>query len=386
MIFSKKTAEEKNIKEIGFEEREKRTPVVGYLLLIAMTIVVLWLGISALNDLYDVPQKPQTLSTCASGYISYRWEDNWHMQEMIQQPYFAYPETVKGSEECIFSDIEIKYGADKIFAETKALRKELGSLRNGLMMKQGQLESLRQQYGLGLTERIAVEKQPAYNTEEIKSQLSALEPEVASLQSELSKKELEFKPFEEKLKSAYKDIQKENRSLWRWHDFYAFLLQVIFVFPLFFLLLKFYFRLSAKNSPYLIIITFLLVPASIFVLDIVFVYFWGLFLGRILEDLWNFIKNIQILKSLISYLGMIIAALIFGGSVYLLQKKIFNPKRVALKHLRDKKCPNCSFSLDLSKNFCSNCGTKILEKCQKCGESRYADLPVCRYCGDKRIN
>ncbi|MEK7453058.1 MAG: zinc ribbon domain-containing protein [Patescibacteria group bacterium] len=387
MIF-RKEKEEKNIKEIGFEERERKTPFLGYLLLVAMVIVMLWLGFFALDDLYNVPKKPQNLSYCSDSYTIYKWEDAWRRNmEVLQKPDFSYPKFAPQSagiqDECDFSDIEKEFEIPKIFSTTKALRMEILEIQNNLINQENILSSSREQYSLGLTERIAVEKQPLYSTEKIKIELSALEKDVAFLRVELDNKKREFKPFEEELRNLYSKIQEKQRSLWIWHDFYAFLLQIIFVFPLFFGLLSLYFKLSAKNSPYLIIATFMLIPASIFIIDITFVYFWGLFLGRILEEIWLFIRDIEILRSLLSYIGMILSALIFGGAVFFLQKRIFSPKRIALRHLRDQKCPNCSLSLYLSKQFCSNCGSEILIKCQMCGKERYKYLSTCQYCGNK---
>jgi len=50
-MFWKKKQKQEDSKEIGFEERERKTPVAGYVLLIAMTIISVWLGFTALNDL-----------------------------------------------------------------------------------------------------------------------------------------------------------------------------------------------------------------------------------------------------------------------------------------------------------------------------------------------
>jgi hypothetical protein len=380
-----KNKEQKNTNEIGFEERERKTLVLGYVLLIAMAIVTTWLGFLALNDLDNVPQKPEALSTCANPYLQYEWQDAWHKNPRE----YGYPSVYEYNpkpKDCIFSKLERKYKIDETFNESKELRDEIKDLKEKLRPKESELNFLKQNYQLGLTEKIA--KAPdggIYKSEEIAQKIKVLEKEVVLLRGQLSEKELKLKPYEDELKDLYAKVQADLKSEWRWHDFYSFLLQGIFVFPLFFFLLRAYFRLSAKNSPYLIIFTFLLIPVSLFILKIVFVYFWGLFLGKILEVIWNFIKEVQILKSLISYFGMILAATVFGGAVYFLQKKIFDPKRVAQRHLRDKKCPNCSFSLDLSKNFCSNCGHKIMEKCENCGKNRYSDLPVCQYCQYRKL-
>ena len=381
-MFKRKAQEQNN--EIGYEEGERRTPLLGYVLLIAMAIVTMWLGFLALSDLDNVPQKPEALSTCSYPYLQYEWQDVWHEHPMEYGYPSVYEYTPK-PEDCVFSDIERKHEADRVFNESKDLRDEISDIEEELFPKESELNILKQNYQLGLTEDIA--KVPGggiYDTSKTAADIVPLEKEVTDLRASLNEKKELLKPYDDELKDIYKNVQADLRSEWRWHDFYSFLLQGIFVFPLFFFLLRAYFRLSKKNSPYLIIFTFLLMPVSVFILKIIAVYFWGLFLGKILEVIWNFIKEVELLRSLISYFGMIAAAAIFGGAVYFLQKKIFDPKRVALRHLRDKKCPNCSFDLELTKEFCSNCGHKILEKCDKCDKDRFVDLPVCQNCGDRK--
>ncbi len=373
--------DKKNTNEIGFEERERKTPFLGYVLLVAMVIVVFLLGSSALDDLKNIPKKPETLSFCSSKYIEYGWEYSFRDAYLNRDYYKTYfPQ--QSSKECNFSEIEKKYGIDKIFSETKSDRKEITEIKNSIYQKELELQKLKQNYELGLLEDIA-DAPKVFKDKNISENIQNLESEIALLKASLSQLESNLEPSEKLLKEKYALLQKEYKKSWKLYEFYVFLLQALFVFPLFFALLKFYFRLSAKNSPYLIIFTFLLIPASIFVVQIVFVYFWSLFLGSLLETLWSFIKDFQILKSLLSYLGMILSALIFGGAVYLLQKRIFDPKRLAKRRLRDKKCPNCSFSLDLSSKFCSFCGQKIMKECLSCKKNRYIDLDFCGYCGKK---
>ena len=383
MIFGKNKGEFKKeqTKEIGFEERERKTPFLGYVLLIAMAFVVLWLGFAALDDLRDVPQKPEALSNCASGYIMYEWQDSFHERRAYNYSPYLY-EKDSLTEDCVFSAIEKKHGVDKIYNSSKEARDKLNDLNSQLFEKQNQLNILREQYGIGLIEDIA-RKPGIYSPKEIGATIPELEKEVENIIAEVDSLEVLLKPSDDQLKEVYQKVQKEDRVSWRWYDFKVFVLELIFVLPVFYLLIRHYFKLARKNSPYSIILTFLLIPFSIFLLKMVFVYLWGLFLAVILEIIWNFIANIKLLKSLLTYVGMILSAGVFGGLVYLLQKKIFDPKRVALRHLRDKKCPNCSFSLDLAKDYCSSCGHKMLQKCEKCGEKRYSDLSVCQHCGDR---
>ena len=376
----------KNTNEIGFEERERKTPILGYILLIAMSIVVLMFGFATLDDLSKIPQKPEKLSYCSADYFSYGWEYSFRE---YNQPYYeryydrSYRPPLR-KKECVFAEIEKKYGIEELFLETSSDRKELRELKDKIEKNEFDIQRLKQDYQTELLEKIANSPNTAEN-KSVSIKIQELESQTSILKISSSKLEKKLKPSEDILQEKYDSLKKEYKSSWTKYDLYVFLWQLVLVFPLFFILLRYYFKLSAKNSPYLIILAFLLIPASIFVIQILFVYFWGLFIATTLEFIWNIVKNIQILKSLLSYLGMLISALIFGGAVYFLQKKIFNKKRIALRHLRDRKCPNCSFSLELSKNFCSNCAHKILEKCTECGKDSYADLEVCQYCRYRKL-
>lgn len=398
-------------KEIGYEERERKTPLAGYVLLIAMTIASLWLGFSALDDLQSVPAKPQALSSCAVPFIAYGWQDAWrysgpyydYAREPIYNPEAAYPYPAKqnasASQTCAFSEIEKRHNIPSIFEESKNIRDEVIGLQADISQKQtliyqaqSSTDELRRQYELGLQEKGVQMPGSIYSPEQLQMQLApleirrdALEKDINAANEKIATLSVKLKPYNEELAQAYEIAVANWRAQWRWYELWVFLLQSLFVFPFFFIALKTYFRLSAQNSPYAIIAAFTLITASLFVLYIAAVYFWSLFLAVILEALWNLITRIRILKSIITYAGMLLTIFLFGGAVYLLQKKIFNPARVSLRYLRDNRCPSCRFSLDISKNFCPHCGEQILEKCLVCQSARFVRMAVCPYCGDRKM-
>ena len=57
----------------GFEESERKTPKAGYLLLLAMFVATLFFGWRATDALQDVPTKPESLSSCASPFLNYKY-------------------------------------------------------------------------------------------------------------------------------------------------------------------------------------------------------------------------------------------------------------------------------------------------------------------------
>src|SRR3989344_954352 len=409
--------EKQEHKEIGFEERERKTPIAGYILLIAMAIISWWLGSMAIGDLEKVPAKPQAFSACSVPYTVYGWQDAWRYSgpyyDYQTQPVYEKPApypspALEGTPPqelrlvqttCAFSELEKKYGIPAVFEQTKSSRDQINALQTQTNRKQADLnkiqfdlENFRSAYQLSLSEKIAQVEGRLYNTAELQAKLAELESQntmlvkdIANLQAQTTTLADQLKPSNAEIQALYQKALSDWRWAWRWHEFMVFLLQALFVFPFFFGVLKLYFRLSARNSPYTVIATFLLAVASVFVIQMVCVYFWSLFLAIIIETLWGIIKESQLLRSLLSYAGMLLSIAVLGGAVYVLQKKIFSPGRVALRRLRENKCPSCQFSLKLADAFCPHCGERILEQCKKCQKMKYAHLPVCPHCGDRKV-
>ena len=76
--------------------------------------------------------------------------------------------------------------------------------------------------------------------------------------------------------------------------------------------------------------------------------------------------------------------IIFGGAVFLLQRKVFDTRRVTIRRFRSKQCPQCQTSLDLAINFCPNCGYQVKALCESCKGARYVGMPVCPACGARK--
>ncbi len=87
-------------------------------------MVVLLFGFATLDDLSNVPKKPEALSFCSSKYVKYGWEYSFRDDVYLNRDYYKTYFPQQSSEECNFSEIEKKYGIDKIFSETKSDRKK----------------------------------------------------------------------------------------------------------------------------------------------------------------------------------------------------------------------------------------------------------------------
>ncbi len=167
------------------------------------------------------------------------------------------------------------------------------------------------------------------------------------------------------------------------YNFIVFLLRLLFVLPFFILSLRYYFKLHRKNSPNAIIVASILAAASALFMEIVIIFLYQILPTEWLERLFKILREVVALKYIIYYFSAFLVIFIFGGTVYLIQKRVFDPRRVALRRLKDSKCANCSFPIDKSYDFCPKCGKPLKEKCSHCGNLRLKNLPHCPFCGKK---
>lgn len=401
--FWKKKEEEISRENPGFEEDERKMPKTGLLLLLVMVIAGIFFGWRALDDIARLPQAPEPLSYCSE-----RFHGNTFLFGRITapvEPPALYDEQyyVKYRDEstyCQFNALEKQAGVPVIFLERDVILKETKPARDALAEKNARLNEVRYQieritreYGIGLEERSANIEQPIFpigqttpSLQALRSEEELLMREQIELENKLKSFDSRFKAIDDRLTAAYKPIVKAYNRQLRWYEFKVFLLQMLLSLPLFWIVFGLYLRLHRKNSPYTLIATAMVVVAAVLFLRVMLVWFWGLFLQSLLETLWEWIQRFRILQSLVFYGGMILSFAIFGGAVYYVQKKIFDPRRVAIRRFRQKQCPRCQTNLDLAGEFCPNCGYQLKKKCASCGNSRFSDLPVCPHCGAKELH
>ncbi len=392
-LFKRKT-EEISRTTPGYEETERKTPITGVILLFVMFVAGAFFGWRALDDLGSIPQEPEPLSVCAS-----RYEDSVYLEETAVRPFTTQPFYYEyDSDKCQFNALEKEHNIAPLFEPRMPLERELKPLQENLNATENSLNEIRYQlqratgeYGIGLQEKQAYIEQPLFPTgastqsiSSLRTQEADLSAKKSGLDNQISAINAKIKKIDEQLKEAYKPVFKEQNKKLRWYEFKVFILQFIVIFPLFLLIFWGYLRLHRKNSPYAIIFTAMMAVVSLLFLRIILFWFWGLFLARVLEVLVEWFKKYEIIRTLILYGGMILSFAVFGGAVYWLQKKVFDPRRVALRRFRAKQCPHCQTNLDLSVFYCPNCGGQIKGKCEKCGQARFIGLPNCPHCGDKK--
>jgi len=380
----------------GFEETERKTPITGKILLLFMFVAGVYFGWRALDDLSKIPSSPEPLSAC-----SYRYQDensiNADLGFNLSGSHYSYPYGGP-SEECVFNQIEKDHNIPQLFEPRKKLEQDLNPLSISLNSVENSLAEIRLrigeltgEYSVGLQEKQSEIKKPLFPTDpsaemivNLRNQESDLLKQKVDLDKKISIINKELEEIDNLLKEAYQPVFTKQNSENRWYEFKVFLLQFVFIIPFFFLVLWGYLRLHRKNSPYTIILTAMTAVASILVLRVIFFWFWGLFLARVLEVIIKWFGRYQIFQTILFYAGMLLSFVIFGGAVYFLQKKIFDPRRVTIRRFRAKQCPHCQTNLDLSVFYCPNCGAQLKEKCLKCSQARFIGLPNCPYCGDKK--
>ncbi|MBI3273706.1 MAG: hypothetical protein HYZ69_01035, partial [Candidatus Colwellbacteria bacterium] len=180
----------------GYEETERRTPKVGYILLIAMFVAALFFGWRAIDDLQNVPQKPEQLSSCASPFRTYSWEDSWRGYYDYQplQPYSYEPprllpiaeEVVPEKPGCAFSSYEKKYGIPAVFEKRKKLNDALSASSQALYNIASQLPEAERQYNLGLQEKIAREEKQLYPIPATSDQIESTRAQKIELEAKVA--------------------------------------------------------------------------------------------------------------------------------------------------------------------------------------------------------
>ncbi len=190
----------------------------------------------------------------------------------------------------------------------------------------------------------------------LRSQISNLKNKINSLEAQRSYIISKITISADPLKQSYNEARDYYQTKMAWYKFRVFLLTLVFVLPFFALSLFYYLRLKRKNSPYSIILTTTTVAFSILFFQVVIIFLYDIlpkeWLGRIFRFFWE----LPFLRYVIYYGSVILVIGLFGGIVYYIQKKVFDPVKVAVRRLKDKKCPGCSFVLDSHHNFCPDCG------------------------------
>lgn len=360
------------------EISEKKTSALGYILLILMVAFVIVVGETIFSDLKKMPEKPISPSNCISSSIK-------NLENLIYLNCGEYSE---------FNEVDKKFGLDAQYNSIKPRLQEISSVNESIGSNEieirnleNNIQKLNADYNLSLQEKMA-DEDAMMNKDVIKSEIANSKSQIGNFQNKNSslkkKRSSVISQLAVPIKSldqSYEDAQEYYQNKSDWYKFKVFLLTLIFVLPFFALSVYFYLRLKRKDSPYTIILTAATTAFSILFLQVISVFLYDILPRNWFSRIFKFFLEVPFLRYVIYYGSVIIVIGLFGGIVYYIQKRVFDPKKVAIRRLKDKKCPGCSFALDPHHNFCPDCGLQLKEKCGHCGNLKIRYLSHCPICG-----
>jgi hypothetical protein len=392
-MWFKKQQSENQQGTVPYEEiSEKRTTKIGYVLLIVMAAFIIWIGQTVFDDLSRIPDAPKPISSCAS-----------KMADLLgrsQSTYDSYSYGYSGGSlekrDCSWSEYEEQSGVRQMIvssyskiSEYYAFQKRIADLEKSISDAERQRSRSGSNYDLGLQEKQAAVP-GVIDQDRAQADFSSAQQRLNSLESEKSLLLMQRSNVISGLKSslpgyeaAYDQAQQLYKAAYNGYRFKVFLMMLLFVAPFFALSLRKYLLYKRENSPYTIIAGAVLAAMSILLLQVVGVFLYEIIPRRLLKLLMDFFAQIAALRYVLYYGSVAVVIGLFGGIVYYIQKKIFNPSAVAMRHLKDRKCPVCAFSIDMTMKYCPKCAHQLRIECVACHGSRLKDLPVCEHCGAK---
>ncbi len=363
------------VKDTYTEISEKRTSSLGYLILAALFVFLFVIGQTVFSDIKQIPYRPDSPSFCVS-------------LENIEDM------TYKRS--CSFNEIDRKYGLDVLYLKIEPdisrivrLNRDISDKEQLLDSNERRMSGLVGEYDVSLQEVIA-EEDALLNMSEIKSSITSLESSNEVLNSEIgqmtSERDLliqKIKPDLDRLEVLYDEAKDDYKTQIAYYNVKVFILKLLFVLPFFGVFLFLYMKYKKRDSPYTIIITSIFFASTILFLQVVLVFLYEILPMEWFAQIFRALMSVSILKYLVYYGAVAVVIILLGGIVYYIQRKVYDPKRVAYRYLKDNKCPNCGFNLELAEVYCAKCGRQVKTKCSKCKNLKYVDLAYCPFCGKR---
>ena len=182
-------------------------------------------------------------------------------------------------------------------------------------------------------------------------------------------------------KSFREELINDINSYDKKYLFKELIWQLLFMLPLFFIFLLWHSRsLKRDNKIQLLISSHLLVVASIPIIIKVINLLLELIPKHFFRELFKLLKNLHII-ALWHYIVILISIFVVILFIYIIQKKIFNKKRLYQKRLMKGSCYQCGKTLPKKDGICPFCGTNQLKKCPNCNADTYVAGEYCVHCG-----
>jgi hypothetical protein len=376
------------------EVSEKQTTKAGYFLLLVMFVFLLVAGESSLTDFSTIPTAPVSPSSCVSTVL------NTYSDAIERKPvysgYAMYYGDMNGTcnTELSFSDLDREFKLDALYNKIspqlvaiRTLDQSIQSYQDALNQNNYQQRDLRSSYDLSLQEKMANEPGviDKSKTKEslalLISKSDELQAPLLAAQTEKTKKVQEITPALQELWTAYDSASKKYETQMSWYRVLVFLAELAFALPLFMVITRWYLVLKRKNSKSTVIALSAFAASTILFAQVMLSFLYDIIPHTWFLELLAMFQSIAILRYVLYYGTVALVIGIFGGIVYLIQKRLFDHKVLAIRRLKSNKCPSCEFTLNDNQDFCARCGVHVREKCMVCNGKRFLDLPFCPECG-----
>ncbi len=178
-----------------------------------------------------------------------------------------------------------------------------------------------------------------------------------------------------------KDLKKTISKLEFYYPLKRLWVELLFLIPLF-LIVLFWNNRSIRHDNWAqsLVSSHLLVVIFIPIFSKICEGIFEIIPKQLLQKLMKFLQDMQIFM-LWYYFLILLAIGIALASIYFVQKKIFNKKRLTEKHVEHSDCQYCGRHLRIDDIYCPFCGANQLRKCHQCHEDTYRELSICRKCG-----
>ena len=354
------------------EVRDKKTSLLGYILLFAMFCITLTTGFSVIDEMDNLVKRPVHYSSCLeSAYTKNTFGSDSYSCKRLTVSDSSVGHLIK----LLKYEDSIKTKFKQISENTNTIRK----IRQDLSI----YSSVSQAALLAMDKDVFFKAKGSLTTaSELYERYDSLRIEIATFKSELENLREFNRPILDNIAAEIANIKIQEDSELLTYNLKVLVLEVILVSLVFFFAFWQWKRLKFRNSPHTIIWSTVVGAQTILLVSVIGGFIWGYIPHRMMKKLMELISTSEILQYLAYLLYMISPILILGTVVWWIQKKLFAPGVVAARRINKGECPGCSFKLYGPEQIhCPRCSQQIRTDCEQCKESTYSDLPHCEKCG-----
>jgi hypothetical protein len=380
-----------------YEELDaKRTTKLGMAFVIIMVVAGIWQGQVLLGSIEETIRPPESLSACFSDAVN-----RSGLPIRINRSSSLYYENrgSYGSTACYYSALEVKRGFPALYDSIKPkieklsiVNTELSIAYSNLSKEKNNKNTQQQNYNTSLFENISGKDQTVYSSSSIATTLVLAEDGIMVLEKLIATQQLEVQSIQNEIKqtivrssSLLEFVASDYDSAIRLVELKRFLISFLILTPLVWFTMRRYFAAKNTRSPYSIIWGGSALISAILFGQVLIVLVYKIIPESLLEKttqlLSELFQSFEFLVIVLQWLGFVLIPLFFGCLVYKIQKKFYNPLAVAVRSIKEGKCPKCTMKIKDSMIHCPMCSFGLRVQCQSCPSTSVCFARYCEGCG-----